>query len=370
LDVLRGLIIAGMILVNDAGGNHTYWPLQHANWNGWTPTDLIFPSFLFMVGVAITLSLPSRLARGVTTGVLVRHIFFRSVVLFLIAELLYGFPDYDLHTIRIPGVLQRIALCYLCSAFLYLATRRQENTPDGLRIKANVPVIAAAATVLLVGYWALLTFVPVPGYGAGRLDPEGNLGAFIDRALLPGHLYAPAKSWDPEGLLSILPAIASVLLGILGGEWIRSRRSEMQKTLGLLAAGAVLMAAGQLLHPVFPINKKLWTSTFVLLAGGFSTLAFGICYWIADVKRWRGWTPAVLVFGTNAILAYVLSEFLSVFADFIKVGGVSIHELVYQNLFAGWLNPYNASLAYAIAYVLFIWALVLPLYRNRIFLRL
>jgi predicted acyltransferase len=368
--VLRGLIIAGMILVNDPGGHHTYWPLEHANWNGWTPTDLVFPSFLFMVGVAITLSLPSRIARGVTTAVLVRQIFFRSVALFFIAELLYGFPDYNLSTIRIPGVLQRIALCYLCSALLYLATRRKENTPSGIVVKTNVPVIATAAFLLLVGYWALLTFVPVPGYGTGRLDPEGNLGAFIDRALFTSHLYAPAKSWDPEGLLSTLPAIASVLLGILGGEWIRSRRSEVQKTLGLLVAGAVLMIVGQLLHPVFPINKKLWSSTFVLLAGGFSTLAFGICYWLVDVKRWRGWTPAVLVFGTNAILAYVLSEFLNLLGDFFKIGGVSIHELIYQNLFSGWLNPSNASLAYAIAYVLFIWAIVLPFYRKRVFLRL
>jgi len=359
-----------MILVNDAGGDHTYWPLEHAKWNGWTPTDLVFPSFLFMVGVAITLSLPSRIARGVPTGVFVRHIFFRSVALFVLAELLYGFPNYDLHTIRIPGVLQRIALCYLFSALLYLATRRKEDTPNGLVIRANVPVVATMALILLLGYWALLTFVPVPGYGTGRLDPESNLGAFIDRALFAAHLYAPAKTWDPEGLLSTLPAIASVLLGILGGEWIRSRRSDVQKTLGLLAAGAILMAVGAVLHPFFPINKKLWTSTFVLFAGGFSTLAFGICYWVVDVKRWRGWTPAVLVFGTNAILAYVLSEFLALLGEFIKIHGLSIHELAYQNLFAERLSPYNASLAYAIAYVFFIWAIVLPFYRKRILLRL
>ena len=359
-----------MILVNDAGGDSTYWPLEHARWNGWTPTDLVFPSFLFMVGMAITLSLPSRLARGVKVWVLVRQIVFRSVALFVLAELLYGFPDYDLHTIRIPGVLQRIALCYLCGALLYLISRREQDTPAGLLVKTNIPVIATVTVGLLLGYWALLTFYPVPGYGAGRLDPEGNLGAFIDRALFAGHLYAPAKTWDPEGLLSTLPAIASVLLGILCGEWIQSPRGSTQKTLGLLAAGAILMASGQLLHPVFPINKKLWTSTFVLLTGGFATWAFAICYWIVDVKRWRGWTPPVLVFGTNAILAYMLSEFLAICGDLVKVNGISIHSRVYQNLFAGWLYPYNASLGYAIAYVLLIWAIVLPLYRRRIFLRL
>lgn len=359
-----------MILVNDAGGDRTYWPLEHSDWNGWTPTDLVFPSFLFMVGMAITLALPSRLARGVKPGVLVRQIFFRAVGLFLIAEVLYGFPYYNLHTIRIPGVLQRIALCYAFGALIYLFTRREEKTAAGLRRRANIPVIAALAVTFLVAYWALLTFVPVPGYGTGRLDPEGNLGAFIDRALFTGHLYAPAKTWDPEGLLSTLPAISNVLFGILCGEWIKSKRSSTQKVVGLLVAGVVLMALGEVLHPFFPINKKLWTSTFVLLTCGFATLAFAICYWFADVKRWRGWTPAFLVFGTNAILAYVLSEILAEFSDFFKFGGTDVHNWVYQTLFAGWLNPYNASLAFAIAYVFLIWLIVLPFYRKRIFLRL
>jgi predicted acyltransferase len=374
LDVLRGIIIAFMILVNDSGGDKTYWPLEHAAWNGWTPTDLVFPSFLFMVGVALTFSLPSRLARGTSLGVLVRHIVLRSLGLFAIGEFIYGFPYFDLHTWRIPGVLQRIAVCYLIGSLLYLFTRREDKTasaaPAKTQVRANVPVIATLAVTFLVAYWALLTFVPVPGYGVGRLDPEGNLGASIDRALFSTHLYAQTKTWDPEGLLSTLPAISTILLGILCGEWVRSRRGSTQKTLGMIAAGIVLMAAGQLLHPVFPINKKLWTSTFVLLAGGFTSLAFGICYWLIDVKRWRRWTPAFLVFGTNAILAYTLSEILAEVLDLIGFHGVDAHSWLYQNQFASWLNPYNASLAYAIAYVLLIWLIVLPFYRKRIFLRL
>jgi len=197
----------------------------------------------------------------------------RSALIFAIGLFLNGIPYFDLRAIRIMGVLQRIALCYLAAGLLYLATCRREATADGkVCVRANIGAIASVALILLVGYWALMTFVPVPGYGAGHLGKDDNLGAYIDRALLGGHLWSESKTWDPEGLLSTLPAIATALIGILAGEWLRSERRGTRKVLGLVIAGAVLMLAGRLLHPYFPINKNLWTSTFVLFTGGFAML--------------------------------------------------------------------------------------------------
>ncbi len=368
LDVLRGLILAAMILVNNAGsGRDAYWPLQHAKWNGWTPTDLIFPSFLFMAGMALTLSMPARLGRGEAPATIARHMFVRCAVLFAIGVFVVNsFLHWDLATLRIPGVLQRIAVCYLCAGLLYLATRRQI---DG-RVAANVPVLATVAIVCLVLYWALLRFVPVPGYGVGRLDPDGNLGAYIDRALLGNHLYAETKTYDPEGLLSDIPAIGTALMGVLCGEWLRSKNSQGRKVVGLIAAGACLMLLGTLLHPFFPINKKLWTSTFVLFAGGFTTFSMGVCYWLIDVRRWRGWTMPALVFGTNAIFAYTLSEIIEPIEGVIHIGGRNLHEVVYSGAFVPFFSPSNASLAYAICFVVFCWLIVLILYRNRIFLKI
>ncbi|HXR10556.1 MAG TPA: DUF5009 domain-containing protein, partial [Candidatus Acidoferrales bacterium] len=313
LDVFRGATIAAMILVNDPGSwSHIYPPLEHAEWNGWTPTDLIFPFFLFIVGVSMTLSFASRIARGLTRRALAIHVVRRSALIFAIGLFLNGFPGFDFSTIRIMGVLQRIALCYLVAGLLYLMTFQREPAADRpARVRANLRVTSAVAIALLVGYWALMTFVPVPGYGAGRLGKQDNLGAYVDRTLMGGHLWSESVTWDPEGFLSTLPAIASLLIGILAGEWLRSDRRAGRKALGLAAAGFALLAAGRLLHPYFPINKNLWTSSFVLFTGGFAMLALAACYWIVDVRAWRGWTAPVLVFGMNAILAYALAALVS-----------------------------------------------------------
>src|SRR5258708_15345188 len=258
LDVFRGITIAAMILVNDPGSwSHIYAPLDHAEWNGWTPTDLIFPFFLFIAGVSMTLSFASRVARGITRGAMAIHVLRRSALIFAIGLFLNGFPFFDLHTIRIMGVLQRIALCYLAAGMLYLATMRREISADNKAyVRGNPGAIAGVAIVLLVGYWALMTFVPVPGYGAGHLGQDENLGAYIDRALMDGHLWSESKTWDPEGFLSTLPAIGTALIGILAGEWLRSKRSGTRKASGLVIAGAVLMVAERLLDPYFPINKN------------------------------------------------------------------------------------------------------------------
>ncbi len=377
LDAFRGITIAAMILVNDPGSwSHIYAPLEHAEWNGWTPTDLIFPFFLFIAGVSMTLSFASRTARGVTRGSLAIHVIRRSVLIFAIGLFLNGFPYFDFPTIRIMGVLQRIALCYLAAGLLYLATSRRSFTGDGqARVRANVAAIASVALILLLGYWALMTFVPVPGYGAGHLGRDENLGAYIDRALMGGHLWSESKTWDPEGFLSTLPAIATVLIGILAGEWLRSERKGSRKALGLVIAGAILMLIGRLLHPYFPINKNLWTSTFVLFTGGFAMLLLAVCYWLVDLRGLRKWTAPFLAFGMNAILAYALAAIVSeISTDFEFAGpggrGQTLHGWLSNNCFVPYASPKNASLAFALFFVLLILALVWPLYRKRIFVRI
>ncbi len=390
LDVFRGATIAGMILVNDPGSwSHIYPPLEHAEWNGWTPTDLIFPFFLFIVGVSMTLSFASRIARGVTRGKLALHVARRSALIFVIGLFLNGFPNFDFSSIRIMGVLQRIAVCYLVAGWLYLLTYEPASSganaaadptpgaaPGGpSSVRANTRVIAAVAVVLLAGYWALMTFIPVPGFGAGHLDKENNLGAYIDRTVMGGHLWSESKTWDPEGFLSTLPAIASLLIGILAGEWLRSERSAQRKILGLIAAGIVLLVAGRALHPYFPINKNLWTSSFVLFTSGFAMVALAACYWIVDVRAWRGWTAPFLVFGMNAILAYALAALVSeISTDFEfhtrRGRDTTLHGWIYYRFFTHHASPVNASLAYAIFFVLVIFALLWPFYRFKIFLRI
>ena len=376
LDVFRGATIAGMILVNDPGSwGHIYPPLEHAEWNGWTPTDLIFPFFLFIVGVSLTMSFASRIARGVTRGALVIHVVRRSALIFALGLFLNGFPDFDLSSIRIMGVLQRIALCYLVAGLLYLLTFERETETGGpVHVRANLRVMAAVAVALLVGYWALMMFVPVPGYGAGHLGKEDNLGAYVDRTLMPGHLWAESVTWDPEGFLSTMPAIASLLIGILAGEWLRSDRRAGRKTLGLAAAGLALLIVGRLLHPYFPINKNLWTSSFVLFTGGFAMLALAACYWLVDVRAWRKWTAPFLVFGMNAILAYALAALVSEVStdfDFNTANGheTTLHGWIYDKFFIPHASPVNASLAFALFFTFVIFLLLWPFYRWKIFLR-
>ena len=376
LDVFRGATIAAMVLVNDPGSwSHIYPPLEHAEWNGWTPTDLIFPFFLFIVGVSLTLSFASRIARGISRRALVIHVVRRSALIFAIGLFLNGFPGFNLGSIRIMGVLQRIALCYLVAGLLYLATFQKESAAGRpARVRANLRVTAAVAVALLIGYWALMMFVPVPGYGAGHLGKDDNLGAYVDRTLMGGHLWSESVTWDPEGFLSTLPAIASLLIGILAGEWLRSDRPAGRKALGLAAAGLVLLVAGRLLHPYFPINKNLWTSSFVLFTGGFAMLALAACFWIVDVHAWRAWTAPWLVFGMNAILAYALAALVSEIStdfEFLHFHGreTTLHGWVYDKYFLPHASPVNASLAFAVFFVLVIYALLWPFYRAKVFLR-
>lgn len=335
LDAFRGLTIAAMILVNNPGTwGAIYWPLEHAAWHGWTPTDLIFPFFLFIVGVSMAFSRKGRFADALR----------RAAILFGLGLFMAAFPFFNLATVRIPGVLQRISVCYL-AAWL-------------LRRTLSVAAQAVIAGLLLAGYWGVMTLVPVPGELAPNLEPATNLAAWLDRALLDGHLWRQTKSWDPEGILSTVPAVATTLLGSLAGALLVSERTPRTKLAGFALGGAALAALGLAWGVSFPINKNLWTSSYALFTAGVAALLFGLVYLLADVRGWRGWTAPFVVYGTNSILVFVASGLLAKTLALVKLAGTSLQSVLYLGLFAPWAQPKNASLAYALANVAF-WYLVL-----------
>ncbi len=357
LDAFRGMTIAGMILVNNPGSwSHVYPPLLHADWHGWTPTDLIFPFFLFIVGVSIPFSFGKRVARGDSRGHLFRHILRRSITLFGLGLFMAAFPRFEIPDIRIMGVLQRIGLVYLVVATSYLFLGKGGR--GGL--------LAA----LLMGYWALMTLVPVPGYGPGDLSPEGNLGAYLDRLILGDHLWR--DMWDPEGLLSTLPAMGTTLLGIHAGEWIRKGGVGPRTVLGLMAAGGGGMAAGWIWGLVFPINKGIWTSSYVLFTAGAGAALLGILFWIMEVKGWKGWALPALVYGMNAITVFVASGLLARLLVILHLGGggPSLKAWIYETIFASWAGPRNGSLAFALTFVLFWLGAMWVLYRRNTFIKI
>ena len=382
LDILRGVTIAFMIMVNNNGGDTSWAEMRHAAWNGMTATDLVFPTFLFVVGVSIVFSVQARLARGERTGQLAWHTVRRTVILILFGLVVNNFPYFHLAHMRFYGVLQRIAVCYLIVELFYLFDRR-------------VWTKIALLGVVLLGYWVLVRWVPVPGAGVpGKdvpfLDKDQNIVAWVDRQLMPGHLYEdwdpkdPARFHnvrDPEGLLSDIPAIGTALLGLLTGLWLRSSKSVKQKATGLAAGAAACLAAGFLWSIWFPLNKKMWTSSYVLAAAGWSLAAFAIIYWAIEVRgRGRtGWSKALawpwLVFGSNAIAAYMISELLDGCVDLthIKIDymGKLIDPIWYWNLkVVPWI-PYGGwgAFAYSVSYALVCFIPVWLLYRKRIFLK-
>ncbi len=340
-----------MILVNNPGNATAYGPLRHAKWNGWTPTDLIFPFFLFIVGVSLVLSFRSRLRRGDSTRSLVLHTLKRSLTIFALGLLLNGNASFDLAIWRIPGVLQRIAVAYFAAAMITLFCKETY---------ARVLWIAA----LLSGYWLLMRYVPVPGYGVpGRdipfLHPDANLAAYLDRKLMMGHLYEGTR--DPEGMLSTLPAIATTLCGVLTGEWLSSKRRQVQKMAGMLAIGATGLALGEVWNFWFPINKNLWTSSYVVFTAGAALLCLAICYWMTDIKHQRSWgTTFFVIFGTNAIAAYVFSELVGM--PFRWQDYVLPH-------FTRAVSAPMASLLYSLTIVVLCFLPVWWMYRRRIFLK-
>ena len=365
MDIYRGLAVAGMIIVDNPGSDDlAYAPIRHTFWNGWTPADLIFPSFLFIVGVSLVFSYSARYARGETRQSLLRHALIRSAALLMLGVVLNAFPTFELSTVRYEGVLQRIAICYLAAAILALWT--------GCRGQLT------AILICLVGYWALLRFVSVPGFGVpGRdipfLDPGRNLPAWLDRKFFMGHLYNGTR--DPEGIIHSIPAIATTLIGTLTGAWLKSNRS-LRKILGAMTlAGLGLLVGGLIWDRWFPINKNLWTSSFVLFSGGFALLAFALLFWVIEVKRWRAvWTIPLLVFGMNAIAGFTADALvggLTYTYHVHRADGSLVLWQEYGNSCLAFfhLSPANTSLLYSLIVLAFCWLLLYLLYRKRIFLK-
>jgi len=336
LDVFRGITMAAMVLVNN-GGPNAWPPFHHAAWSGWTFTDTIFPSFLWIAGVALTLSFAKRRAAGASRGRLLAHAGRRSAILFAIGLFVYLYPHFDFPHMRILGVLQRIAICYFVAAAIYLYTG----------VRGQIAWVVA----LLAGYWLMMTLIPVPGYGAGRFDREGNLAHYVDAHVLGGHNYQ-RRTWDPEGVVSTLPAIATTLFGVLAGGILRSRRSLAERTAAILVLGIALLSAGQILNSWMPINKQLWTTSFAVFMAGLSAAGFGVCLWAFDVRGYRAWwTSAAALFGQNAIVIYIFSEGLD---PTLEITGAQHGIMTFLNSF---LRPENASFAYAVANVLICFAL-------------
>jgi predicted acyltransferase len=365
LDVVRGITIAFMILVNNGGsGKYSYRQLEHSPWNGWTLTDLVFPSFLFIAGISIVFSTESRLARGESKTTLRLHVLKRSVILFLLGLVVNGFPLFHLSTLRIYGVLQRIAICFLLASLLYLWNSRAW-------------VAAAIATVALLSYWILMRWVPIPGIGVpthdvALLDPNLNWVAYVDRKIFPGRLYEVVR--DPEGLISDIPAMGTILLGVLTGIWLRLPKSLSTKYTGLRFGALAGILLGVLWNVWFPINKKLWTSSYVLFAAGCTLLLLAICFYAVEIRQWtRGWTFPWLVFGSNAITAYVFSELLAGALSTILVHDgarvTDLHEWIYYHWFFPLINPSFGSLLYALTFVLVCFLPVVFLYRKKIFIK-
>ena len=396
VDLLRGITIAFMILVNDPGDwGHVFAPLDHSPWNGWTLTDLVFPTFLFLVGASIIFSLDARARKGNCRKTLSGHIILRCLKILLLQYILIFFPNMHWHTMRLYGVLPRIALCYLIAGLILIAT---------MKLKSRVPVLIGIVAALLIGYWALLRFVPIPGIGTpGRdipfMDQTQNLTSWIDRGAMAftqrwlhtGRLYLTAR--DPEGLLSTLPSVATTLLGALTGLWMRQTHGgqsivaprgssdlrRMQLTLAI--AGILGVLAGELWSPWFPINKNLWTSSFVLLTAGWAALALSALSWIVDRRPepWPRWlritTWPWFVFGSNAIAAYTVSVILVEASLFIKIIGPdglmrTLWALYYNTVFAGHGSTNWTSLAFAISIVILCFLPNWWLWRHKKFLKI
>jgi predicted acyltransferase len=394
LDVFRGATIAAMILVNNPGNwGALYRPLEHAEWHGWTFTDLIFPFFIWIVGVAIPLSTAHRLEQGQSRKQLLLHALRRSVIIFGLGFFLGSFGyliDGSLFrdglgawwhnyatTVRVPGVLQRIAVCYFIATLIYLNTG----------IRGQVIWIAG----LLAGYWLLMVVGPLLGWGTGGLEQNGNFSEYIDNLVLNGkvigmHVWKGGKTWDPEGIFSTVPAVATCLFGIMTGHMLRSRLTPEAKTAWLFVGGNVLLFAGAVMDAWLPINKKLWTSSYAVFMAGMAMNCFAVSYWLVDVQGWRKWARPLAIYGMNALAVFMMAGLLGRILPAIKVTSavgekVGLQGYLYERLFVPFASPdtapffsflaspKNASLMWALMYVLVLYLAAYGMYRRKWFLK-
>ena len=389
LDVFRGVTIASMMLVNNPGSwSHIYPPLEHAEWNGWTFTDTIFPFFLWIVGVAVPLSTSRRLEQGQSRRELFLHALRRAVIIFALGFFLnsfgffidgsmvkLGFPGWlqsYLTNVRIPGVLQRIAVCYLVATLVFLATN----------IRGQVIWTAG----LLLVYWLLMAFAPFPTnvqgethFISGALERGRNFSAYVDDLVLNGpvigtHVWKSTGTWDPEGIVSTLPAIATCLFGILTGHLLRARRSEAEKTAWLMVAGTLLMWLGSVMDLWLPINKSVWTGSYSVFMAGLAMICFGVYYWFVDVKGCRTLVRPFAIYGMNAITLFVLSGILGRLLNEIRVTtapdkAVGLKTFLYEKIFTPLARPINASLLWAVMWVLLLYLVAWVMYRKKWFVK-
>ncbi|PWS27786.1 DUF5009 domain-containing protein [Pedobacter yonginense] len=375
LDFFRGLTVAAMILVNNPGSwGHIYAPLEHAEWNGCTPTDLIFPFFLWIVGVSIAFAMSSSKANPSTHSKTIFKAIKRGLTLYFLgfflaifSKIINAIIDHRsiweaFETVRLLGVLQRIGIVFIISSIVFL--------------KASEKTIFKTLIVILAVYWALMSFVPVPGVGYPNLEKETNLAAWIDRGVLTeAHTWASSKTWDPEGVLSTLPAVGTCLFGVLVGIWMRRKDIDnASKVSWLFTVGILSVVAGLLWDLQFPINKALWTSSYVLYAGGLASIALALCYWLIDVQGYKKFTTPFVVYGVNAITVFFLAGLMPRVLNMIKItqpDGTKTPLLVhfYDTCYQPFFSPINASLVWAITYVLGFYVLLWIMYKRNIIIK-
>lgn len=368
LDFFRGATVVAMITVNNPGTwEHVYPPLRHAEWNGCTPTDIIFPFFLFIVGVSIHFAYRDKRAAGLDRKNFIK-ILRRSVIIFALGVLLAWFtlplsqminPE-RLATLRIPGVLQRISVVFFCCSLLYLTTTWLTQ----LRLGAT----------FLLAYYLLMTLVPVPEFGPPNLEPGTNLAAWTDRLFFGNHLWSQSRTWDPEGFLSTMPAIATGILGMLAGQIMDAIENPTERVSWLFLIGMILILCGLTWDMAFPINKSLWTSSYVLYTGGWAMQGLAASHWLIDIQQRQSWTKPFLYFGMNAIFAFVASGLVAkvlLRTRWMDADGTeeSLWSYLYQNLFASWMEPRLASVSFALTLVLLFGGILRRMYHRKWFIK-
>jgi len=362
LDAFRGLTIALMILVNSPGDTESVYPhLSHVAWNGWTLADTVFPSFLFIVGVSLVFSIAKQAERGVPNSQFIVRLLRRTLILFALGLFINVFPTFQFSAIRIPGVLQRIALCYFFASLIALKTN----------LRGRILWLAG----LLASYWLMMRFIPVPGIGAGVLEPGKNFAAWVDSIFLRGHMWSYYdQAWDPEGIVSTIPAIATTLFGVLTGQWLRSSSTGYRKVAGMVCAGLVLLIAGYILDSWLPINKSIWTSTFSIFMAGVALVCLAFVYWLIDTAGFSRWAKPLIILGLNPITVYVLSEVLDTTLRDLNLPMTLAQEIDCQTfLFRSLCTPIaeseTASLLYALMTLLFMLLIAWVMWRKRLFIR-
>ena len=355
LDAMRGFTIAGMILVNYPGSwEHIYPPLEHAEWDGLTPTDLVFPFFLFIVGVSITLSFTKLLEKKTPKNALYRKIIIRAIKIFAVGIILSLIPNFEFGNIRFAGVLQRISIVFLACSFIFLNT--------------SIRFQALLGAIILVVYWLAMTLIPTPGLGEVSLEKGVNLAAWVDSVLLPGRMWQ--GTWDPEGILSTFPAIVTGITGLLAGHLLLSKRTSYEKAVILLVCGFVALVAGYIWGLAFPVNKNLWSSSYVLVTSGLASLLLGTMYYVVDIRNYTSGTKPGIIFGANAIAIYVVSDIISIVFYSINFGSASLNQHFMTGLTSIGFAPELASMLYAIIFVVINFFIAYFLYKKKIFIRL